>query len=117
MEALQAFVALVQDLVLGDINELSSLVESQAEATEEAENWINTATVNGVRWGTQSILVAVLSHFPELEPKLELLGSGWDADLTDNWADALWPLVSTTTDSLASLIPSSLARDPPNNVQ
>jgi hypothetical protein len=117
MEALQASVALVQDLVLGDINELSSLVESQAEATEEAENWINTATVNGVRWGTQSTLVAVLSHFPKLEPKLELLGSGWDADLTDNWADALWPLVSTTTDSLASLIPSSLARDPPNNVQ
>jgi hypothetical protein len=31
MEALQAFVALVQDLVLGDINELSSLVESRQQ--------------------------------------------------------------------------------------
>jgi hypothetical protein len=29
-------------------------------------------------------LVAVLSHFPELEPELELLVSVWDADLSDD---------------------------------
>jgi hypothetical protein len=34
--------------------------------------------------GTRSALVAVLSHFPELEPELELLGSVWDADLSDD---------------------------------
>jgi hypothetical protein len=51
---------------------------------EEAENCINTAAANGVRWGTRSALVAILSHLPELEPELELLGSGWDVDLSDD---------------------------------
>jgi hypothetical protein len=32
----------------------------------------------------RSALVAVLSHFPELEPELELLVSVWDADLSDD---------------------------------
>jgi hypothetical protein len=48
---------------------------------EEVENRINTTTVNGVRWGIRSTLVAVLSHFLKLEPKLELLESTLDADL------------------------------------
>jgi hypothetical protein len=51
---------------------------------EEAENRINTAAANGVRWGTRSALVAILSHLPELEPELELLGSRWDADLSND---------------------------------
>jgi hypothetical protein len=58
------------------------------------------------------VLVAALSHFPELEPELELLGFRRDADLSDGQADALWPLVSVASDSLALLIPSSLAHDP-----
>jgi hypothetical protein len=32
--------------------------------------------------GVQLALIAVLSHFPELELELELLGSGYNADLT-----------------------------------
>jgi hypothetical protein len=58
-------------------------------AAEEVEKWVNAVATNGVRWGTQSTLVAALSHFPELEPELELLGSGRDADLSDSQADAL----------------------------
>jgi hypothetical protein len=65
--------------------------------------------------GTRSALVATLSHFPQLKSELELLGSGRNATLIDNQADALWPLVSVASDSLTSLVPSSIARDPPND--
>jgi hypothetical protein len=76
-------------LVLGDAIRSSSLVASLAMAAEEVEKWVNAVATNGVRWGTQSTLVAALSHFPELEPELELLGSGRDADLSDSQADTL----------------------------
>jgi hypothetical protein len=39
--------------------------------------------------GTRSALVAALLHFLELKSKLELLGSGRNADLIDDQADAL----------------------------
>jgi hypothetical protein len=60
------------------------------------------------------MLVATLSHFPKLEIELGLLGSGRYTDMSDSQADALWTLVCVASDSLASLVPSSLARDPPN---
>jgi hypothetical protein len=90
---------------------------SLSMAAEEVEKRVNVAATNGVRWGTRSTLVAALSHFPELEPELELLGSERDADLSDGQTDALWPLVSVALNSLASLVPSSLARDPPNDME
>jgi hypothetical protein len=65
----------------------------------------------------RSALVTILSHFPELEIKLELLGSGRGADLSDDQVDALWPLVSVTSDSLALLVPSSLGRDSPGDME
>jgi hypothetical protein len=80
------------------------------------ESRIDAATANGVRWGTQSTLVTILSHFPELKSELELLGARRNADMFDNQADALWPLVSVASDSLASLVPSSFACDPPDGV-
>jgi hypothetical protein len=78
---------------------------------ELLEGQIDTVATNGVRWGTQSALVTTLSHFSELKSKLELLGSGQNADLTNDQADALWPLVSAASDSLESLVPSSIAHD------
>jgi hypothetical protein len=59
-------------------------------------------------------LVTALSHFSKLKSTLELLGSRHNVDLIDDLADALWPLVDAASDSLALLIPSSVARDPPN---
>jgi hypothetical protein len=82
---------------------------------EEVEGRINTTATNGVRLGTRFTLVAALSHFLELKSELELLRFGQNADLSDDQMDALWPLVSVASDSLASLVPSSLARDPPND--
>jgi hypothetical protein len=105
------------DSVLGDTGGSSSLAASLAEAAEEVENQINTAAPNGVRWGIRSALVAVLSHFLELEPELEPLRIGPDADLSDDRVDALWPLVSAASDSLVSLVPSSLAHDPLDNAE
>jgi hypothetical protein len=63
---------------------------------------------NRVRWGTRSALVAALSHFPELKSKLEFLGFGQNVDLSDDQVDDLTPLVSVASDSLASLVPSSI---------
>jgi hypothetical protein len=79
------------------------------------EGRINAMAAKGVHWGTQSTLVATLSHFSELKSELELLGSGRNADLTKDQADALWPLVDVASDSLVSLVPSSVAHDPPDS--
>jgi hypothetical protein len=35
-------------------------------------------------------LAALVLHFPEWEPELELLGSGRNADLAEDQVDALW---------------------------
>jgi hypothetical protein len=114
LEALRTSASFVWDMILGDASGSSSLAASLSIVAEEVEKWVNAAATNGIRWGNRSVLVAALSHFPKLEPKLELVGSGWDADLSDSQADTLWPLVSLALDSLASLIHSSLARDPPD---
>jgi uncharacterized protein with NRDE domain len=114
LEALRTSAAFVQDLILGDASGSSSLAMSLVMAAEEVEKRVNVAATNGVWWGTRSTLVAALSHFPKLEPELELLGSEQDVGLSDGQTDALWPLVSVASNSLASLLPSSLARDPPN---
>jgi hypothetical protein len=61
------------------------------------------------------VLVATLSHFPELLSDPELIGRGQNADLSDDQVESLWPIVSMASDSLASLVPSSFARDLPDN--
>jgi hypothetical protein len=38
-----------------------------------------------------------------------------NADLSDDQADALWPLVSMASDLLALLVPSLFAHDPPDD--
>jgi hypothetical protein len=58
-------------------------------AVELLEGRIDAVIANGVYWGTRSTLVAALSHFSELKSELELLGSGCNADLTEDQADAL----------------------------
>jgi hypothetical protein len=103
--------------VLGDTSEWYSLVASLARVAEEVENWINTTTANGIQCGPDLLRLLPCHIFPKLGPELELLGSQWDADLSDDQVDALWPLVSAALDSLASLVPSSLARNPPDDAK
>jgi hypothetical protein len=51
---------------------------------------ISTTAANGVRWGACSVLVATVSHFPELKTNLDVLSSGHSAGLMEDEADALW---------------------------
>jgi hypothetical protein len=62
------------------------------------------------------VLVAALSHFPELETELELLMSGRNADLIGDQAYALWTWVHAASDLLASHVSPSVARSPPDSV-
>jgi hypothetical protein len=70
--------------VLDSADGSSSLAASMSMAAELLKDRINVAAANGVRWGSHSALVVVVSHFPELE----VLGSGRNADLTEDKADA-----------------------------
>jgi hypothetical protein len=56
-----------------------------------------------------------LSHFPELETKLELLGFRRNANLIEGQLDALWTETHRASESLALSIPSSVARDSPDD--
>jgi hypothetical protein len=109
LEALRTSAARVQDLVLDNIDGPSSLSASLSIMAELLEVQIDATTANRVRRGTRSLLVASLSHFLELKSELELLGFGRNADLIEDHADA-------ASDSLASLVPSSVARDPPDGM-
>jgi hypothetical protein len=89
-------------------------VASLSSVVELLEGYIDVTPANGVRWGTWSVLAATLSHFSELGLELELLGSGHSADLTEDQVDALWTQVHPASDLLASHVPPSVARGPPD---
>jgi hypothetical protein len=71
-------------LVLDNAHGPSSLVASLSVVVELFEGQFDAVIMNGVRWGTRSVLVAALSHFLELDVELELLGSGCNTDLTED---------------------------------
>jgi hypothetical protein len=52
LEALRAFATPVRSLVLGSVDGPSSLVASSSLLVELFESWVDTATTNGVHWGT-----------------------------------------------------------------
>jgi hypothetical protein len=68
-----------------------------------------------VHWGG-STLITVLTHFPELEPELELFGSGYYADLLVGQLEIFWTWTCHASESLSSWIPPSVARSPPDGV-
>jgi hypothetical protein len=89
LEALCALVVLVWDLVLGDVDGPSSLAASMSMAAELLEDGVENAAANRVCWGDP---VSVGCHLVAL--------SG----------------VGTTSNSPTSLVPSSFALNPPDNV-
>jgi hypothetical protein len=60
------------------------------------------------------VLVATVSHFPELDADLDVLESGRSKGLTEDEVGALMSLVCAAADSLASHVPSLVARNPPD---
>jgi hypothetical protein len=114
LEALQTSAVRFQDLVLDNADMSSSLVACPSTAVELFEGWVDAMATNGVCWGTRSALVVALSHFSELNTKLELLGSGCNIDLTEDQVNALWTLVRAASDLLASQVFPSVVRNSPN---
>jgi hypothetical protein len=75
----------VWDLVLKGSDEASSLVELLSSTVDLIEGHVDATATNGSIWGGGWLaLTATLSHFH----KLELLGSGRNADLTEGQLDA-----------------------------
>jgi hypothetical protein len=56
---------------------------------EQIEGRVDVVAANGLHWGAQLALTAILSYFLELELELELPGSGYNADLTKDEMEAL----------------------------
>jgi hypothetical protein len=75
-------------MVLKRSDEASSLVAALFSIADLIKGCVDAVVVDGVHWGAQLALTVVLSHFPELEPELLLLGSGYNADLTVGQLDA-----------------------------
>jgi hypothetical protein len=70
-------------------DKLTSLTASMSSAVELLKGRIKAAAANRVCRGSHSVLVAAVLHFPELKTELEVLGSQFSADLTEDEADAL----------------------------
>jgi hypothetical protein len=108
LEALWTSIALVRDLVLGNVDGPSSLAASLPMVAELLEGRIDTTATSGVCWWLP---------YRTFGAK-ERARAAWvwaKCDITDDQADALWPLVTASSDSSASLVPSLFARDPPND--
>jgi hypothetical protein len=75
--------------VLADADGSSTQAMSMSTVAELLEGQIDTVAANVVRWGSHSALVATVSHFPELDTDLEVLGSGHSVGLTMDEMDAL----------------------------
>jgi hypothetical protein len=89
VEALWTSAARVQDLVLDRTDGTSSLAASLSTAAERLKGQVDATAANGVRWGTRLALITTLSHFSELEAKLELLSSDRNVSLMEYQVDAL----------------------------
>jgi hypothetical protein len=76
---------------------------------------MSMAATNGVCWGYRSALVSVVSHFLELDADLEVHVYERNVGLTEDKVDALWSRVRAVTISLASHVPPSVARNPPDS--
>jgi hypothetical protein len=89
LEDLRSSTTRVRDLVLSDIGGSSLMVASMSALTEKLEGQIDAATANGVHWGSCSVLVAAVSHFPELDADLEVLESERNVGLTEDEVNVL----------------------------
>jgi hypothetical protein len=63
LDALQSSMVWFRGLVLGDADRSSTQVMSMSMVAKLLEGQIDTAAANGVRWGSRSTLVFVVSHY------------------------------------------------------
>jgi hypothetical protein len=84
LEELWSLATHLQDMVMDNVDEPSSLAASLSTVVELLRDRIDTEVTSGVNCETQSALVAALSHLPELNSELELLVPGRNVDLMDD---------------------------------
>jgi hypothetical protein len=77
-------------MVLERTDEAPSLAVALSSTADLMKDHIDAAVTYGVDCGARLELTTVLSHFPELELELELLGSEYNADLTKDEMEVLW---------------------------
>jgi hypothetical protein len=77
-------------LELKGFDETSSPAASLSLVEDLIEGRVDVVATNRVRWGSRLALTAALSYFSELEPELDVLGSGRNADLTEGQLEPLW---------------------------
>jgi hypothetical protein len=56
-----------------------------------------------------------MSHFPELDADLEVLGFRRSTGLIEDEVDVVWSWVRAVADSLVLHVPSSMACNPPDS--
>jgi hypothetical protein len=87
-------------MVLKRCDEASTLAVVLSSTADLVKGYVNAVAANGVQWGVQLELTAILSNFPELEPELELLGSWYNADLMLGQLEAFWTQTRLASESL-----------------
>jgi hypothetical protein len=106
-------------LVLREPNGVPPLVvalsPSSLSLSGPSEMQVRAVTLNRVWWGVRLVLTAVLSHFLELEVELDLLGFGYNADLSCDEMETLWTWTHRASESLSPWVPPSAARSPPDD--
>jgi hypothetical protein len=103
--------------VLDRVGGPSSLSSSLSTAAELLEARIDAVDTNDIHWGTQSVLVATLSHLPEWGPELKLLRSGCNTILTEDQVDAFWTQARPASDSLASYVIPLVGHNSPDGAR
>jgi hypothetical protein len=101
--------------VLKRSDESSSLVALLSSTADLIEGRVDATGANGFHWGARLALIIALSHFPEVEPKLELHGPGHNADLIESQLDAHWARTRRASNSLLSSVLSSDSRNSPDD--
>jgi hypothetical protein len=114
--ALWTSAARIRHLVLDNVNGPFSLAASLPMLAELLEDRVDTTAANVGRWGTQSMLVTALSHFPELESVVELLWFGRNMVWMEDRLDALWILARLALELLASYVLPSVTHNPPDGM-
>jgi hypothetical protein len=87
-----------------------SLATSLSSAVDLIEGRIDAAITNGVHCGARFALTAALSHFAKLEPEVELLGSGYIADLMHGQMDAFCARTHRASETLSLRVPLLVTR-------
>jgi hypothetical protein len=116
IQALSSLATQIWDLVLERTDEIPSLVVALSSTMKQIEGRIDAAATNRVHWWAWLALTTVLSHFPKLELTLELVGSGYNADLIKDEMEDLWIQTQRASESLTSGVPLLVSCSPPNSV-